>query len=684
MDNSNRRLPGEKTGVWTTVRDTFLFLRPASFSIAVTFLAIPLFFYVDQGVEIIRSLGEGNQYDGKLEPIKLCWLGCALIIWSVNSWYWARVNLNLRTSRSVSQARLRQQPFVFLSHYGPRILGIAPLLIIAGACLRVAPAYPGFIKNLIAQRLLIYSVVCIAAAACLAFFFWARRRWLERRGVKSAWKHEEDHRHESFLKLPRGTLIAVTIMVVLSLAIFLTFLSSPVTAPTTMGTAAILALAAASWVCFGSFLITVGNSIHFPVISGLVVLAVVSSCLNDNHGVRILDQQNGPRLSLEGALDKWKADIAATFPQERRHPLFIVAAEGGGIRAAYWTATVLGTIQEKALEAHVDFPSHVFAVSGVSGGSLGAAVFVAEMGEGQRPETLTSAQDMLGEDFLSPALAAMLYGDFVQRFIPAKIKKLDRGRVLEMAWEDGWRRKVSPQSNRFERGMNDLFEARGFMVPALFLNATSVEAGRRVIVSNVQCSQNGSPTSDFIDSEDAIDKLNGKSMRLSTAAHLSARFTYVSPAGLFPDGQHVVDGGYFENSGETTVRDILQVVEANSDEDIVPIVIEIGNAPGGANPGTTAAKPSGEFLSDLMSPLYALLHTRDARGTYSQMLIRGMQYHRRPVEVFRFSLQKRSVPLPLGWMLTGGAAREMKSQIETTGPNFETVARIVDRLIHLP
>ena len=36
---------------------------------------------------------------------------------------------------------------------------------------------------------------------------------------------------------------------------------------------------------------------------------------------------------------------------------------------------------------------------------------------------------------------------------------------------------------------------------------------------------------------------------LSTAAHMSARFTFVSPAGRFPDGSHIVDGGYFENSG---------------------------------------------------------------------------------------------------------------------------------------
>ena len=59
------------------------------------------------------------------------------------------------------------------------------------------------------------------------------------------------------------------------------------------------------------------------------------------------------------------------------HPLYIVATEGGGIRAAYWTAAVLGEIQDK----NPNFAAHLFAISGVSGGSLGAAVFEALLAE---------------------------------------------------------------------------------------------------------------------------------------------------------------------------------------------------------------------------------------------------------------------------------------------------------------
>jgi hypothetical protein len=53
------------------------------------------------------------------------------------------------------------------------------------------------------------------------------------------------------------------------------------------------------------------------------------------------------------------------------YPAYIVAASGGGIRAAYWTAGML------AFREDLDqgFAAHTLAISGVSGVSLGAVVF---------------------------------------------------------------------------------------------------------------------------------------------------------------------------------------------------------------------------------------------------------------------------------------------------------------------
>jgi hypothetical protein len=62
----------------------------------------------------------------------------------------------------------------------------------------------------------------------------------------------------------------------------------------------------------------------------------------------------------------------------------------------------------------------------------------------------------------------------------------------------------------------------------------------------------------FIDSLDALDVL-GDDVRASTAAHNSARFSYVSPAGdLGGDRGSVIDGGYFENYGALTALEIAR------------------------------------------------------------------------------------------------------------------------------
>ena len=44
---------------------------------------------------------------------------------------------------------------------------------------------------------------------------------------------------------------------------------------------------------------------------------------------------------------------------------------------------------------------------------------------------------MLGRDFLGATLAAGLYPDLVQRFLPGAFLP-DRARALELAWESAW------------------------------------------------------------------------------------------------------------------------------------------------------------------------------------------------------------------------------------------------------
>src|SRR5262249_588486 len=161
------------------------------------------------------------------------------------------------------------------------------------------------------------------------------------------------------------------------------------------------------------------------------------------------------------------------------------------------------------------------------------------------------------------------------------------------------------------------------------------ESGKRAIVSNLKISEDT-----FADTVDLLDeRLKTHDMPLSTAAHLSARFTYVSPAGtiMSKDGAsgeerawgRVGGGGYFENSGVATAGEVMQRMGEVADEwrgenherpRVAINMILIRNDPttpaacsfGKLMHDPSAAKGS---LSDLMSPAWALLNARSARGT---------------------------------------------------------------------
>jgi hypothetical protein len=233
-------------------------------------------------------------------------------------------------------------------------------------------------------------------------------------------------------QLSRGTKLGVGFVTFISALLFVAFTIAPVEMAQKIGMGAILLLAASSWVVLGSFLVFLSSRWQFPVIGSLAVLAIIFSLWNDNHRIRTLPARPMHRDSVIAAFEKWHA-LMQKFPPP--HPLYVVATEGGGIRAAYWTGIVLGGLQD----ANPNFATHVFAISGVSGGSLGAVVFGALVAEKDGRLFQEDAHQILSRDFLSPALAAMLYPDLTQRFLPVPIPYFDRGRALELAWEKAWR-----------------------------------------------------------------------------------------------------------------------------------------------------------------------------------------------------------------------------------------------------
>jgi hypothetical protein len=324
---------------------------------------------------------------------------------------------------------------------------------------------------------------------------------------------------------------------------------------------------------------------RMPLIALLVLWGVIASVLDKDgtyYDARVIDGDVAAiaqtptqayiawqNLQRRAVRDASPADAAAT--ERPVVPLVFVASAGGGIRAAYWTSKTWDCVFATACGGTVDHTNDVFFASGVSGGAVGLAEVRArqldevsgDVAAGTTTDIGSSWVDSaLGEDFLAPAAAALVFRDLPNAVLRVPVEG-DRAATLERAFEAA------------HPTMSSDFAASRSRFPQLAFSGTSVEDGCRLSVSLVR-QGNGSdavctgsdtllpqagPGSDPArDAADYVcdDEGNAASMRLSTAAVLSARFPVVSSSGgLGPCGEgsatYSLDGGLFDNSAGSAV-----------------------------------------------------------------------------------------------------------------------------------
>lgn len=690
--------------------DLFEVLRPCRYSILIVVIGVFSFLVVPQGQDVLRRLAEwGGSVQEAWPPLgAIAVLLAAVISWALSSWYWARVILYLRDPDSAPDTARQARFRVWV----PRLIGAAALAGMGLALARAALSYVAFSDDQPVLRLSLLAGACFVATGLFLWFVTKRRDLIEgirkrRGGQAGSTTTQAYEQFSTAVNLPAGTRRNVALGLGVAIVLGLWFTFSPISAGRFFGTVPILMITAATWVLFGTGLLYVGRQLRLPVIALLLLCAAIFSFWNDNHAIRLsgtpdVRVEGG---SIQGYFGEWHRGIAGD------DPIFLVAAEGGGIRAAYWTGLVLSTLQER----NPTFARHVFAISGISGGSLGAGMFNALLAESQqaggrplRCGTFSQcAQGILGRDFLSPTLAKMIAPDLGQRFLPFRVPFLDRGRVLEDSWARGWQEVTG--SSRLDEPFLSLWQKGGMEIPALVLNGTHVESGRRIVATNLSWQHE-----ELDDTYDLLRILRSD-LALKSALHNSARFTYISPAGTMrtPSGKlrgHTVDGGYFENSGAVTALDLHRVIEKACPGCGSRIhVIYLRNSPttdprrtvDPANPDRDLADPQQEpnaqpypALNELLSPPRALLNTRGARGSLAVSSLRAL-LRRRGAEFLELGLCDRietkdgrksaPLPLPLGWQLSANAQQAIAAQIDghhCTDVNNRAAIETIHRLLN--
>lgn len=432
--------------------------------------------------------------------------------------------------------------------------------------------------------------------------------------------------------------------------------------------------------------------ITFIVICYMMLLGYFNR--NDNNHIRMLPQ-SGERSQtvlpqLRESFLAWLAcrpDRKEFEAEGSKYPVYIVAVQGGGVYAAYHAASVLAGLHEQAPGFH----HHLFAVSGVSGGSVGAALFSTTIAANdveadRRPESedcinrtnanaswlnrggvsrvklgvLDTVGKVLTHDLLSPLVAGLAVPDFLQRFLPWPCPTLDRSRRLEWALETAFRDELGT----YQSGVTDGRETRtllesSYMLhwhpqrsgPALILNTTDVATGERRVFAPFELGKK----------DQAIEANISWRVPLSTAAVLSARFPWITPAGWYEqpltnEKVRLVDGGYFENSGLSTAAELFNSLKRINEVDlggIVDLKLLILTSP-----KATEKPRRGHGLHEIRDPVRALLNTGFARALLAvetaETNINGSQdgnvcSRNFSGSVMKATLRELGYKLPLGW-----------------------------------
>jgi hypothetical protein len=445
-----------------------------------------------------------------------------------------------------------------------------------------------------------------------------------------------------------------------------------------------------------------------PVTTLVLAAFVIASLLDDGSYHAVAGNGRSPpsqELSLQAAFGGWKTRNCADT-RRRDVPMVFVASHGGGIRAAYWTTSVLTELfgapasdaKDPSCPGATTF-DRVFAMGGTSGGALGVTSYA---------QHATSAADWYRRAWGETDLAAVPVSWGLLVDLPRSLVGFggpDRARLFEEIWE-----------HRHPTLKDDFFESQTVEHPLLLLSGTQVESGCRLNISALRLTPratrelagdcgalvdraavevvpevDGDPPAPVLPgaalTSDVLDHLCAKrgSFNRSTAALMSARFAYVSPSGQLA-GCHevpriaVVDGGYAENTGGQAILNLwarLEPLVARHNAErkgarIVPIYVDVDNHYRLAARAGTVAR-----TQELLVPPWTKTRPDrlDDRGVEQQanaefsidlpgLVGQRCSVAKAPTQRYVYVAPPKSpgVPAPLAWTLSAMALEDLDAQ----------------------
>lgn len=462
-------------------------------------------------------------------------------------------------------------------------------------------------------------------------------------------------------------------------------------------------------------LMIVGDRFRVPIVALLVTLVASLSVMNWNNHYRLQlqsvegVQQDGP-LPAQAAFQQWlwsRSSIKKYVDADRPFPVLLVAAQGGGSYAAYHAALTLAKLQDKSRL----FSEHTFAISGVSGGSVGASIFLAALhlfegldnqqkanlaskscsswrGRRRKADTQTGPLERLIQcyfqhDLMSPSLTTGLFNDIPSYFLPTSWRDRNspnRARTFQNTIDSVWHVETDgfggEKRNEYFNRLTSYGWRPDERVPAFLVNATIVETGSTVFFGPLRWGDTSCKDGPKSGIDHSRQVFGASDIRILEAVVLSARFPWVFPAATMGavseafgrcvgvEGDvRIVDGGYTENSGAATAGSLLEHLRQ----------LEVSGVASPIDPNSKAKVKfhlvtfshvgadllNSQLLSEGLVPIFAMLNARVARGLQS---IHRVATESGEEQVLTFNLGDREWTPPLGLMLSDKTLKRIEAR----------------------
>lgn len=359
----------------------------------------------------------------------------------------------------------------------------------------------------------------------LAWAVWRTTRWIER-----------DYPVTKNWNWPFAALLVVSVLAIGGL-----MLTDPLVSTRYLNRAPLLAVGLGVWVPLLTAVTLASYRLRTPLlVFAVAILAGVGWVVGDTYEIRTtklpdeIKPNDASGYTIDESLRLWakangdcrlpaKAtgaeELSAPAESECPKPVIVLAA-GGASRASFFVTSVLGKLMDDYDGRNLS--NRLFAISGVSGGSLAAVTFQAALADSMlradstssgdstatlRPpcrdqpqsDRLTALSSLVDDasakpsatwwacmmalqsgDFLSPTMVSLLFTDLVNFGLWP-----DRAATLERAWERRYLENTGQDTLQHNLlGLRPKLLEKGHWLPHLVLNGTSVSTGRRIVASD--------------------------------------------------------------------------------------------------------------------------------------------------------------------------------------------------------